>query len=216
MSYTSPRTWVSGELVTAALMNTYVKDNQTAMYAGAMSVTSQAAYDLLYASSATQLARIATDTSGKVLTAAGSGAPAWQTNVEPPGVLGSNTVLQNYIGAPPTATYQSLAALTVYAGVGYDAGGGDVGCRAHFRTARDSSGEPTQTGSAITWQNDADATADVWLWADDIYLRGDVMLRAGRELKVSTAGAPTVYTGGTAGQVLTSGGAGVSPSWQTP
>ena len=72
-----PQLLRSGELVTAALMNTYVKDNQTAMYAGAMSVTSQAAYDLLYASSATQLARIATDTSGKVMTAAGAGAPAW-------------------------------------------------------------------------------------------------------------------------------------------
>ena len=216
MSFTSPRTWVSGELVTASIMNQFVRDNQTAMYGGAMSVTSQAQFDLLYASSATQLARIATDTSGKVLTAAGSGAPAWQTNLDVPGTLGTNTTLGNFTGADPTATFSTLAALTVYAGVGYDAGGGDVGCRAHFRTARDSSGEATQTGSAISWQNDADTTQDVWLWADDMYIRADILLRAGREFKVSTAGAPTVYTGGTAGQVLTSGGAGVSPTWETP
>ena len=216
MAYTAPRTWVSGELVTASLMNEQVRDNELAIAAGYMAIASQAAYDLLYASSATQLARIATDTSGKVLTAAGSGAPAWQSNLDVPGTLGTNTTLGNFTGADPTATFASLAALTVYAGVGYDAGGGDVGCRAHFRTARDSSGEATQTGSAISWQNDANTTQDVWLWADDMYIRADILLRAGREFKVATAGAPTVYTGGTAGQVLTSGGAGVSPTWETP
>jgi hypothetical protein len=33
MAWTSPRTWVAGELVTAAIMNTYIKDNQNAIVA---------------------------------------------------------------------------------------------------------------------------------------------------------------------------------------
>ena len=33
MAWTAPRTWVAGELVTAALMNTYIKDNQSAIVA---------------------------------------------------------------------------------------------------------------------------------------------------------------------------------------
>lgn len=31
MAYTTPRTWVAGELVTASMMNTYVRDNQIAL-----------------------------------------------------------------------------------------------------------------------------------------------------------------------------------------
>ena len=212
MAFTTPRTWVSGELITAALMNTFVRDNQNAMIAGYMSVASQATYDLLYASSATQLSRIATSTANKLLTAKGSATPAWEENVNVAGIVGSNTTLENYIGAPPTATYESLAALTVYGGVG---GGGD-GTRMYTRTAANSSGEGSQEGFALDFQNDSDARQDMWLWLENLYLRGSLLLRAGKELKVSTAGAPTVYTGGTAGQVLTSGGAGVSPTWETP
>jgi len=212
LAFTTPRTWVSGELITAALMNTFVRDNQNAMIAGYMSVASQATYDLLYASSATQLSRIATSTANKLLTAKGSATPAWEENVNVAGIVGSNTTLENYIGAPPTATFESLAALTVYGGVG---GGGD-GTRMYTRTAADSSGEGSQEGFALDFQNDSDARQDMWLWLENLYLRGSLLLRAGKELKVSTAGAPTVYTGGTAGQVLTSGGAGVSPTWETP
>jgi hypothetical protein len=44
MAWTSPRTWVSGELVTAALMNTYIKDNQTALdtFLGGQNLTNNA------------------------------------------------------------------------------------------------------------------------------------------------------------------------------
>jgi len=45
--------------VTASELNTHLRDNFLAVYAGSMSLTSQAQYDLLQASSATQLARIA-------------------------------------------------------------------------------------------------------------------------------------------------------------
>ena len=29
MAWTAPRTWVTGEIVTAAIMNSHVRDNQT-------------------------------------------------------------------------------------------------------------------------------------------------------------------------------------------
>lgn len=32
MSWTAPRTWVAGEVVTAAIMNTHVRDNELALY----------------------------------------------------------------------------------------------------------------------------------------------------------------------------------------
>ena len=31
MAWTSPRTWVSGELITASIMNTYIRDNQNVL-----------------------------------------------------------------------------------------------------------------------------------------------------------------------------------------
>ena len=47
--------------------------------AGGLGLTSQATNDLMYASSATQWARIANGTTGQVLTATTSGAPSWAT-----------------------------------------------------------------------------------------------------------------------------------------
>jgi hypothetical protein len=61
MAWTAPRTWVAGELVTASLMNQFVRDNQLALVGGQSQITSQAAGDVLYASSATQLSRLAAD-----------------------------------------------------------------------------------------------------------------------------------------------------------
>lgn len=40
MSWTTPRTWVSGELVTASLMNTHVRDNLNALRADSGDMTS--------------------------------------------------------------------------------------------------------------------------------------------------------------------------------
>jgi hypothetical protein len=57
MAWTAPLDWTTGLKVTAALMDTYVSDNDNALRAGGLSVTSQAANDILYASSSTQLAR---------------------------------------------------------------------------------------------------------------------------------------------------------------
>lgn len=57
MAYTTPRTWVASELVTAALLNTHLRDNLAAINAGAVAVASQAAGDWLQASSASAVVR---------------------------------------------------------------------------------------------------------------------------------------------------------------
>jgi hypothetical protein len=75
MAWTSPRTWVSGELVTAAIMNSAVRDNLTMLDGGRLAITSQAAGDVLYASSSTALARLAKD-EGKFLKS-GASAVSW-------------------------------------------------------------------------------------------------------------------------------------------
>lgn len=76
MAYVAPTTRTTGTLITAAIWNQDVVDNIIAMYAGALSVASQAAGDILKASSATQWARLAIGAAGQVL-GISAGAPAW-------------------------------------------------------------------------------------------------------------------------------------------
>jgi hypothetical protein len=73
MAYNAPSTISTGDLITAAKWNADVSANPIAIYAGALSVTSQAVGDILYASSTTQFARVAAVAAGQVLTSAGTG-----------------------------------------------------------------------------------------------------------------------------------------------
>ena len=59
MAWSAPRTWVTSELVTAALLNQEIKSNLEAIDGGRLAITSQAAGDVVYASSSTALARLA-------------------------------------------------------------------------------------------------------------------------------------------------------------
>ena len=59
MAWTTPRTWVAGELLTAALLNTHLRDNDAALRGGGIAIASQAALDLITGASATALARTA-------------------------------------------------------------------------------------------------------------------------------------------------------------
>lgn len=77
MAWTTPRTWVHGELVTATIGNTHWRDNLNELRAGGIAIASQATNDLIYASSATQLARLANGSSGQLLLATGGAAPSW-------------------------------------------------------------------------------------------------------------------------------------------
>lgn len=76
--------------------------------AGGLALTSQAANDLLYASSATQLARLANGTTGQVLTATTSGAPSWTTPT-----TGPMTLLTCASGSDTSAGTTTLASLSV-------------------------------------------------------------------------------------------------------
>ena len=73
MAYSAPSTISTGDLITAAKWNADVVANPIAIYAGGLSVTSQAIGDILYASSTTQFARVAAVAAGQVLTSAGTG-----------------------------------------------------------------------------------------------------------------------------------------------
>jgi hypothetical protein len=78
MAWTTPRTWVTGELVTATILNTYVRDNQSALDGGRLAITSQAARDIFFASSATAISRLAAGTSGYFLKTQSTGTdPVW-------------------------------------------------------------------------------------------------------------------------------------------
>tara|TARA_B100000949_G_scaffold11685_1_gene8926 strand:- start:3449 stop:4270 length:822 start_codon:yes stop_codon:yes gene_type:complete len=59
VAWSVPRTWVTGELATAALLNQEIKSNLDALDAGRLSVASQATGDFIKASSSTALTRVA-------------------------------------------------------------------------------------------------------------------------------------------------------------
>jgi len=78
MAYVAPTSRSDGYVVNASEWNKNTVDNPIALRAGGIAIASQAANDVLYASSATQLARLAAGTSGQVLTTQGAGsAPIW-------------------------------------------------------------------------------------------------------------------------------------------
>ena len=86
MAYTAYRTWTTGEIVTAALMNEQVRDNGL-LTAPAIMTT---AGDIMYASAANTPARLAKSTSStRVLTNTGtSNVPAWAQVTLTSGVSG--------------------------------------------------------------------------------------------------------------------------------
>ena len=76
MSWTNPKTWVAGETVTAALLNTHLRDNLLATAAAVMTV----AGDMVYATAANTLARLAKGSAGQFLRMnALATAPEWAT-----------------------------------------------------------------------------------------------------------------------------------------
>jgi len=72
MAWTAPRTWTTGELVTAAFLNTHVRDNL--LETAPAKVTT--AGDLVYATAANTLTRLAIGSATTVLHG-GASAPIW-------------------------------------------------------------------------------------------------------------------------------------------
>lgn len=88
MAWTAPRTWVTNEIVTAAMMNTHVRDNL--LQAAAAKMT--AAGDLLYSTAANAPARLASLAAPGHLVA-GATAPAWRTVDAALGIGSESTAL---------------------------------------------------------------------------------------------------------------------------
>ena len=82
MGWTAPTDRTTGDLITASFWNESLgaSGNSQALRDGGLALASQAAGDVLYGSSATQLARLAIGTANKVLTSSGS-APQWSTQI---------------------------------------------------------------------------------------------------------------------------------------
>jgi hypothetical protein len=97
MAWTTPRTWTTGEIVTAALMNTHLRDNLNVTAPAVM--TAQG--DLLYASAANAPARLAKDAnSTRSLTNTGTNNnPAWAQVALATGVSGTLPVANGGTGA---------------------------------------------------------------------------------------------------------------------
>ena len=76
MAWTAPRTWVTGETVTAALLNTHVRDNL--LQAAAAKMTTQG--DLIAASAANAPARLAVGSIGQIVTTDGTD-PSWSSGI---------------------------------------------------------------------------------------------------------------------------------------
>ena len=78
-AWSDPTTKSTGDTITAGTWNQDVKANPEALRGGGVAITSQAANDVVYASSATQLARLAAGTAGEFLQTNGAGsAPTWE------------------------------------------------------------------------------------------------------------------------------------------
>ena len=108
MAYTEPPSVTTGELMEAADWNTYERANMIALYSGEMSLASQAANDLPYATSATQWARIPAAASA-VLVTSGASVPSLSTTLPSglaiPSPTFSGTLGGTYsIGGTPTVT----------------------------------------------------------------------------------------------------------------
>lgn len=59
MAWTSPRTYIAGEVHSAATLNTDHRDNLIALRGGGIAIPSQSALDFVYAATASQLGRLA-------------------------------------------------------------------------------------------------------------------------------------------------------------
>jgi len=113
MAYTAPQVVSTGELATADIQNTQIVASIVALYAGEMSVASQAVGDLLYASSTTQWARIADVAVGQVLVSGGVGvAPAWSNSPTISGTLTVTGAISSAASVALTGTTNNLGTIT--------------------------------------------------------------------------------------------------------
>jgi hypothetical protein len=112
MAYVAPTSRSDGYTVPASEWNQNTVDNPIALRAGAIAIASQAANDVFYASSATQMARLAAGTAGQVLQTNGAGTPpSWVALTQIHSVCNGRLTLTT---AVPVTTTDVTAAGTLY------------------------------------------------------------------------------------------------------
>ena len=117
MAWTTPRTWTTGETVTAAIMNTHVRDNlnETA------SASAAAAGDIVYADAANSMGSVETHpgAAGYLLTSATSSAIQWSQVQQDENYSGGSTtdtvVSATYVSVPG-ATAEELPSIQTTTG----------------------------------------------------------------------------------------------------
>jgi hypothetical protein len=112
MAYVTPTTRSDGYVVDASEWNKNTVDNPIALRTGAVAIASQAANDIIYAGTASQLARLAAGTAGQVLQTNGAGsAPTWVTPTVAQNLVCGRLTLTT---ATPVTTADVTAATTLY------------------------------------------------------------------------------------------------------
>ena len=212
MAWTTPRTWSTGEVVTAALLNAQIKGNMD-LSAGAILTT---AGDILYASGANTPARLAKDANAtRVLTNTGtSNVPAWAQVTLTSGVTGTLPVanggtgitslgsnVATFLGTPSSANLR--AALTDETGTG----------GAVFATS------PTLVTPALGTPASGVLTNATGLPTAGILDNAVTLAKMasgtdGQVITYDASGNPTAVGPGSDGQVLTSTGAGSPPAFE--
>ena len=127
MAWTAPTDRETGDLITAAIWNENMgaSANSKTLRDGGLALASQAAGDVLYGSSATQLARLAIGTANKVLTSSGS-VPQWSTQIVN-AALPTNVDLAGTLDVTGAATLDST--LSVIGGSVFNENSADVDFR---------------------------------------------------------------------------------------
>ena len=158
MAYTTARTWVTSELVTASIMNTHVRDNLTAIWVGTT------AGDVDYYTSGTAKARVAIGGAGTYLQSSGT-APQWAG-------------LSLYkSGANTAITNSEVTVLTTSIAGGTLGTAGILWCRLVGTITQDVGGDDKITVSlkygattVATKMAEQDLVEATWFWKMDAYL----------------------------------------------
>ena len=212
MAWTTPRTWSTGEVVTAALLNAQIKGNMD-LSAPAILTT---AGDILYASGSNTPARLAKDANAtRVLTNTGtSNVPAWAQVTLTSGVTGTLPVanggtgitslgsnVATFLGTPSSANLRS--ALTDETGTG----------GAVFATSPTLVTPALGTPASGTLTN-CTGLPTAGIVDDAVTLAKMASGTDGTIITFDASGNPTAVGPGNDGQVLTSTGAGSPPAFE--
>ena len=245
MAWTTPRTWSTGEVVTAALLNAQIKGNMD-LSAPAVMTT---AGDIIYASGANTPARLAKDTnSTRYLSNTGtSNVPAWAQVALATGVSGTLPVGNGGTGATTLTDggillgngTSAVVAMSVLADGEMIVGDGTTDPVAESgATLRTSIGVGTGDSPQFTGIELSHATANTLtassgvlsIEGNAVYMAGgtDVAVADGGTNLSSYSAGDVIYASGTttlaklakpgtpAGEVLTFAASASAPSWAAP